>query len=77
MLPERTPVQVKKLNCKAVTAFKVGGENILSVAYELEINNGVVVAVTQLNPPNVPAASIGQATKHTWKHFREQQIEAN
>jgi hypothetical protein len=70
-------MQVKKLNCKAVTAFKVGGENILSVAFELEIKNGVVVSATRLNAPKVPAARIGQATKHTWKHFREQTIEAN
>jgi hypothetical protein len=67
----------KKLNCKAVTAFKVQGDNILSVAYELEIKNGVVVSATQLNPPNVPAASMGMTTKATWKHFREQSIEAH
>jgi len=70
-------VDLKNLSCKAVTAFKVQGEAILSVAYEIEIRNGKVVSATQLNPPNTPAASMGMTTKHTWKNFREQTIEAN
>lgn len=70
-------MNLKKLNCKAVTAFKVEGDSILSVGYEIEIKNGVVVSAIRLNPPNVPAASMGITTKHTWKHFREQSIEAN
>jgi hypothetical protein len=70
-------VNLKKLNCKAVTAFKVQGDSILSVAFELEIKNGIVVSATQLNPPNVPSSSMGMTAKATWKHFREQSIEAN
>jgi hypothetical protein len=70
-------VDLKNLNCKAVTAFKIKGDGILSVAVEIEIKNGKVVSATRLNPPNLPAASMGMTTKYTWKHFREQDIEAD
>jgi hypothetical protein len=67
----------KKLNCNAAVAFGVKGTDSLSVAYELEITNGVVTRVTRLNAPDRPAVSLGKVQKRSWEYYREQKIESN
>lgn len=68
--------EFSSLNCKAVTAYKVTDNDILSTAFEFEIKNGTVVSVTRLCPPNVPAVSIGRAVKLLWKYLRSQKTDA-
>lgn len=68
-------MNLKKLNCSAVTAFKIEGDNVLTTAYSLEIKNGAVVSAERLTPPNLPAASIGKAVKQLWAFMRGQKIE--
>jgi hypothetical protein len=67
----------KKLNCKSAVAFGVKGTDALSVSYELEIVNGVVTRMTQLNAPDRPAISLGKVQKRSWEYYREQKIESN
>lgn len=68
-------MNLKKLNCSAVSAFRLEGDDLLTTSYTLEIKNGVVVGFEKLTPPNVPSASIGKAVKKLWGCIRSQKIE--
>lgn len=65
----------KKLNCQAVAAFRLDGDDLLTTSYTLEIKNGQVVGYEKLTPPNVPGASVGKAVKKLWIAMRGQSIE--
>ena len=65
----------KKLNCRAVAAFRVEGDDLLTTSYSLEIKNGSVVGFEKLTAPNVPTAAIGKAVKRLWTFMRGQTIE--
>ena len=60
------------ISLKACAVFKTdNGQNFLCEAVELEIVDGVVVAVTRLNRgPDLPASAMGNAQRVLWSHFK-------
>jgi hypothetical protein len=68
----KPPKQPAGITCKAVSAFKTGSDSLLTLAIELDIQDGVVVGIRQLNAPNLPAASIGSAQTCLWSQVRNQ-----
>lgn len=54
----------------AIVTDKV--DSFLTAAFELQIENGIVVSVTRISNPDVPATAIGKATSKLWEMVRLQ-----
>ena len=74
--PEKLKAPAKMpISCKAVSLFKLEGTDFLAVAYELTIEDGVVVSTRRLNSPDMPASAVGRASASLWSQYREQKTE--
>jgi hypothetical protein len=72
MKPKQLTMPSVSISCKATTIFKQQGTDFLTVAYELTIENGVVIHIKSLNAADMPASSIGKASSSLWNCYRNQ-----